>query len=122
MKFKLSDWVQAKTKNGEFVHGFIESLDPFQGMASVFVVNSDNADSVGSAVAVREHWLRKLPEASMEDIGELRSLIDIALSTHDEEWFNELYEKLIPIQKNQNKKTIKPAAHPSYTNRLGYPV
>jgi hypothetical protein len=122
MKFELSDWVQAKTKNGELVHGFIEAIDPLQGMASVFVVNSDNADSVGSPVAVREHWLRKLPDSSMEDIGQLRSLIDIALSTRDEEWFNELFERLIPLQKNQNKKTKKPTAHPSYTNRLGYPV
>jgi len=77
MKFEIGDWVQAKTRNGEFVHGFIDSLDSSRGLAKVVVVNSDNEESVGKTADVLDVWLRALPAASPEDDPEaLRSLID----------------------------------------------
>ncbi len=122
MKFEISDWVQAKTRNGEFVHGFIESMDSAKGIAKVFVVNSDNAESIGKPTAVLGHWLREMPVSPVENAEQLKSLIDIALSTRDEQWFNELTHTLLSISKPGDNNKTKPIANPAYTNRLGYTV
>lgn len=73
MKVEISDWVQAKTKDGELIHGFVDAVDESQRMANVIVVRSDNEDSVGKPIAVRDHWLRKLPDYVMEDAGSIQS-------------------------------------------------
>jgi hypothetical protein len=122
MKVEISDWVQAKTKDGELIHGFVDAVDESQRMANVIVVRSDNEDSVGKPIAVREHWLRKLPDYVMEDAGSIQSLIDIALLTKDEQWFNELTDKLQSVQQNVNKGATNVVAFPSSMNRIDYPV
>jgi hypothetical protein len=122
MKVKISDWVQAKTKDGELIHGFVDAVDESQRMANVIVVRSDNEDSVGKPIAVREQWLRKLPDYVMEDAGSIQILIDIALLAKDEQWFKELSEKLHSVQQNVNKGANNLVAFPSSTNRIDYPV
>lgn len=122
MKFEISDWVQAKTRNGEFVHGFIESIDGLQGIAKVFVVRSDNEESVGKTTAVLEHWLRELPSAPLEESGAIHNLIDLALMTRDEQWFKELTLQLSAVSKAGGSDKIKPTVYSSSINRLGYPV
>ncbi|BBI32162.1 hypothetical protein [Cohnella abietis] len=122
MKVEVSDWVQATTKNGEFIHGFVDAVDEQQGIANIFVVNSDNEESVGKPVAVRERLLRKLPAYVFEDTDAIQSLIDIALSTKDEQWFNELSEKWKDLQQSRSKEESRPAVYPSSTNRINYPV
>lgn len=122
MKVEISDWVQAKTKDGELIHGFVDAVDESQRMANVIVVRSDNEDSVGKPIAVREHWLRKLPDYVMEDAGSIQSLIDIALLTKDEQWFKELTDKLQSVQQNVNKGATNVVAFPSSMNRIDYPV
>lgn len=122
MKFEISDWVQARTDNGEFIHGFIETINQVQAIARIFVVKSDNEASVGKPVVVHVNVMKKLPDISYNEAEELESLIDIALSTWDEQWFNELSGKLLLIQNNENKKVYNSNAYPSYTNRLSFPV
>jgi hypothetical protein len=122
MKVEISDWVQAKTKNGELIHGFVDSLDVQAGMATVFAVKSDNSESIGRLVSVREGWLRKLPTHSFEDAESIESLIDIALAAKDEQWFNELSLKLSTLSVTGGEKNRKPHRRISSSNRLGYPV
>lgn len=122
MRFGISDWVQAKTENGELIHGFIETINHDHGIARIFVVKSDNEDSVGKPVVVRETALKKLPDTSFDGAEEIKSLIDIALSTWDEQWFNELTGKWLLLENSEAKKIYHSTAYPSYTNRLGYPV
>ncbi|WP_239614871.1 hypothetical protein [Cohnella mopanensis] len=122
MKVEISDWVLAKTKNGELIHGFVEDLDDQQGMATVYTVKSDNVESVGKPVVVRERWLRKLPDYSPHDSEAIRSLIDIALSTRDEHWFQELTSKMASIAINDMEQTLHSNRYPSAPSRLGFPV
>ncbi|MFC5470615.1 hypothetical protein ACFPPD_18130 [Cohnella suwonensis] len=103
MNFEVSDWVQAKTRNGEFVHGFIESFDDSRQVAKLFVVRSDNELSVGQSTTALVHWLRKLPTLSMDEPVLIRNLIDIALATRDETWFEELSERLGDAKAQGNK-------------------
>jgi hypothetical protein len=122
MKVEISDWVQAKTKDGELIHGFVDAVDESQRMANVIVVKSDNEESVGKPIAVREQWLRKLPDYVMEDAGSIQSLIDIALLAKDEQWFHELIKKLQSVQQKVNQGPNNLVAFPSSTNRIDYPV
>jgi hypothetical protein len=122
MKVEISDWVQAKTKDGELIHGFVDAVDESQRMANVIVVKSDNEESVGKPIAVREQWLRKLPDYVMEDAGSIQSLIDIALLAKDEQWFRELIKKLQSVQQKVNQGPNNLVAFPLSTNRIDYPV
>ncbi|WP_424769252.1 hypothetical protein [Paenibacillus sp. sgz302251] len=90
MKLNVSDWVQGKTHEGELIHGFIETIDILQGIVTVNVVKSDNEVIIGKIVAVRENWLRRVPDITLEDAQLAQNLIDMALATWDEAWFMEL--------------------------------
>ncbi|MFX3634358.1 MAG: hypothetical protein ACE3L7_23730 [Candidatus Pristimantibacillus sp.] len=95
MKFEISDWVQGKAQNGELIQGYIETIDMMQGIIRVHVVKSDNESIMGRLVAVREQWLKKMPERLPDDSAQIHNLIDMALSTWDEPWFMELTEQLL---------------------------
>jgi len=119
MTFEISDWVQANTSNGELIHGYIDSRDEQQGIAKLMVVKSDNEEIVGKVITVREHGLKLLPVTSFDDVGHILNLIDMALSTHDEAWFRELTEKLIPAGSTAKENHSIPRVHHSFANRLG---
>ncbi|TFE28118.1 hypothetical protein [Cohnella luojiensis] len=122
MKVEISDWVHAKTRNGELIHGFVDGLDEEQRMANVFVVKSDNDESVGKSILVREQWVRKLPTYALEDAEAIQSLIDIALSTKDDQWFEELTLKLQSVSKAEGTNKGQSLSRTSFTNRLRYKV
>lgn len=123
MKFEVSDWVQAKTRDGEFVHGFIESLAEDQRLAQIFVVRSDNEQSVGQSATALVHWLRKLPPISLEEPEAIRSLIDIALATRDEQWFAELSGRLSSAEsQEQSSSPIHDFSGKGYSDRLRHRV
>ncbi|UVI31547.1 IDEAL domain-containing protein [Paenibacillus spongiae] len=119
MRIEISDWVQGKTRDGQLIRGFIESVDSLQAIVKVYVVQSDNEDAIGTRVSVREQWLKKLPELAMEDAPSIQNLIDLALSTKDEAWFMELSEKQRAIQAPADKTIDAPPIYTAYTNRLG---
>lgn len=122
MKFEISDWVQAKGDNGELIHGFIETINRVQAIARIFVVQSDNEESIGKPVVVQENMIKKLPEMAYDEADQLITLIDIALMTRDEQWFNELTGKLSLLPNDGEKQVYNSDAYPSYTNRLSFPV
>jgi hypothetical protein len=120
MNFKISDWVMATTNEDELIHGYVESIDVLQGIARVYVVASDRESAIGRMMEVSHQDVKKLPITTFDIEEQVKSLIDIALVTRDEEWFMELSGKLLAIQKNG----LKQAEHhvvPSYyyPNRLG---
>ncbi|MGG1634100.1 hypothetical protein BK120_16050 [Paenibacillus sp. FSL A5-0031] len=90
MKFNISDWVQGKTKDGELIHGFVETIDILQGFVTVSVVKSDNVEVIGKTVAVRSSWLKNVSEITINDAQVFQNAIDLALDTWDEAWFMEL--------------------------------
>jgi len=120
MKFEVGDWVQAKTRNGEFVHGFIETIDHANGLAKVFVVRSDNEGSTGKSAPVLEQWLRELPSYAMEEESSLLNLIDMALSTRDEPWFMELTGELSTRAKPKRRPREHSSRRHVPVNRVGY--
>ncbi|MEK3883493.1 hypothetical protein [Paenibacillus sp. PL2-23] len=89
MRFNVSDWVHAKTVEGEMVFGFVEAVDSVQGIVTIHVVHSDHEERVGLAATVRASTVKKVPDTNLDDV-RVPELIDLALATWDEVWFREL--------------------------------
>ncbi|WP_251552116.1 IDEAL domain-containing protein [Neobacillus muris] len=111
--FEVGDWVKGETRDGAFIHGFIEVINSLYGTVKVKVVASDNEKNIGKSLEVVNR-VERLPVSDSIAEGELRGLIDVALLTKDQQWFNELSEKLAAITKkthpNSVSKTVKPNA------------
>ncbi|CAM4356782.1 IDEAL domain-containing protein [Paenibacillus alkaliterrae] len=119
MKFNTSDWVQGKTKDGELIHGFIETIDILQGIVTVNVVKSDNEERVGHIVAVRASWIKRVPDTALEDAQLVQNLIDLALATWDEAWFMELTESLKSKELAASEADAQSRVYLALRNRLG---
>jgi uncharacterized protein YpiB (UPF0302 family) len=101
---ETGDWVKGNLLSGELIIGYIESMSNLEGVAKVTIVTSDNKDIRGKTVALLTSQLKRLPAANVTNKEQILFLIDLALSTGDEEWFNELSAKLHSI--NQLVKEV----------------
>jgi len=93
MLLQTGDWIKGTLRDGELVMGFIESLDT-SGIVKVNVVTSDNNEIIGKKVSMLSERVKRLPVSNVSNKAQIQFLIDLALSTGDEEWFLELSSKL----------------------------
>ncbi|PFO09758.1 group-specific protein [Bacillus sp. AFS076308] len=93
MLLQTGDWIKGTLRDGELVMGFIESLDT-SGIVKVTVVTSDNNEIIGKKVSMLSERVKRLPVSNVSNKAQVQFLIDLALSTGDEEWFIELSSKL----------------------------
>jgi hypothetical protein len=91
---EIGDWVKGNLLNGELIIGYIESLSNLEGVAKVTVVTSDNKEIIGRKIPLLSNQVKRLPAANVTNKEQILFLIDLALSTGDEDWFNELSSKL----------------------------
>lgn len=91
---KVGDWIKGKTRDGELVIGYIESLDIFEEKINVTITSSDNEDLASKTIPLPNQQVTKIPEAQVKNRQQLEYLIDLALATGDQEWFMELSDKL----------------------------
>jgi uncharacterized protein YpiB (UPF0302 family) len=91
---ETGNWVKGNLLSGELIIGYIESLSSLEGVAKVTIVTSDNNELSGRTIALLTSQLKCLPAANVSNKEQILFLIDLALSTGDEEWFNELSSKL----------------------------
>ena len=119
MNFEIGEWVTGTTKQGEFVHGYVDFVNLSQGIVGIHVVASDHEAAIGKAIGVRQQGVRKLPVGSLDTEQQLMSVIDIALATRDESWFNELVAQLSALKAGAAKGDNRSDAPPSVRNRLG---
>ncbi|MFD2445718.1 IDEAL domain-containing protein [Bacillus sp. CGMCC 1.16607] len=96
---KAGDWVKGKSIDGELLIGYIESLAIQGGALKVTVVTSDNEMTVGKTILMQSKDVKKLPESKVSNKEQIRFLIDLALSTGDEEWFIELSSQINSMRK-----------------------
>jgi hypothetical protein len=64
----------------------------------VNVVEADHDIIIGKTIETFSRLVQILPNVPTNHEEEIRDLIDIALMTRDENWFNELHEKLESLQ------------------------
>jgi predicted RNA-binding protein with RPS1 domain len=97
--FEYGDWVQGRSRDGELIHGYVETIDSIQDIVKVNVVESDNEKAIGKSIWLLNKSAEKLPDLSVTNESQLLSLIDLALLSKDELWFMELSTKLAAIKK-----------------------
>ncbi|MGG1401535.1 IDEAL domain-containing protein [Bacillus salipaludis] len=97
---KTGDWIKGKARDGELFIGYIESLslEIPEEVVKVTVVTSDNNEMIGKTIPILRKRVHKLPISKAINKEQIRFLIDLALSTGDEEWFLELSSKLASIE------------------------
>jgi hypothetical protein len=103
MLLKTGDWIKGNTQDGELIIGYIESLDVCGGVVNVNVISSDNHDRIGKTISLLSNRIKSLPVSNVINKEQIRFLIDLALSTGDEEWFIELSSKLNAIKQLVNE-------------------
>ncbi|CAK8584883.1 MULTISPECIES: IDEAL domain-containing protein [Priestia] len=99
---KTGDWIKGKSRKGELIIGYIESLNISQGVFKVNVITSDNQETVGKTIPILSNQVKSLPVSNVINKEQILFLIDLALSTGDEDWFIELSSKLNSIKQLVN--------------------
>lgn len=118
LQLNVGDWVKAKAKGGELLHGFIESIDLLQGTAKVYVVDSDLEETIGRSLHLYSSAVEKYPVAAIETEEQLLDAIDLALLTRDAAWFHELSAQLITARQRSAGNEKKRIAAARTRNRL----
>ncbi|BDG43765.1 IDEAL domain-containing protein [Saccharococcus caldoxylosilyticus] len=116
---EVGDWVKGKTKNGELIYGYVETVNSLQGTVKIKVMDCDNEQIIGKTVETLKHWVKKLPISIFDNEEAIKALIDLALLTKDERWFMELSDQLKSIRQVAKESEMKNTTHPSFKNRLG---
>lgn len=99
---KTGDWIKGKSMDGELILGYIDSLDILDGIVKVTVIISDNNVTVGKTIPMLSTQVKKMPVSKVTNKEQIRFLIDLALSTGDEEWFNELSSEINSMRRLLN--------------------
>ncbi|PZE20228.1 hypothetical protein [Paenibacillus xerothermodurans] len=103
----ISDWVSGTSVQDEKFIGFVQSIDA-QGVVRVVVTQCDHEEAVGETVESSLHRLEKLAEYVPNEETPLRSLMDVALMTRDQAWFNDLISELHIAQFASHKGYNRP--------------
>lgn len=98
-KLQIGEWVKGKTKDGEFVYGFIDDYDPSYRIFKVRVMESDNEEIAGQMISIKETNLKRMETTVTYSKQTLLDLIDVALAVKDENWFKELTSQLAMVNK-----------------------
>jgi hypothetical protein len=94
---QIGDWVSGTSIMDQKVIGYVQSLDIYGG-AKVHVTQSDHEKAIGYLVNSTLGKLEKMEEYVPSEEADLRSLMDLALATRDQQWFNELAGALRKLQ------------------------
>ncbi|MGG4263875.1 IDEAL domain-containing protein [Peribacillus simplex] len=117
-QFNNGDWVQGRSREGELIHGFIETVSANREIVKVNVVESDNEKAVGKSIWIPSKWTEKLPDLEISNESHLLALIDLALLSKDETWFMELSGKL-ESNKMHPKLNVRKSEFLIPGNRIG---
>ncbi|WP_079709608.1 IDEAL domain-containing protein [Paraliobacillus ryukyuensis] len=100
---QVGDWVSAKSSRGELIHGFVEKNALDHNVIQLRVVASDNKMLMGHSIQINQSKINRLDNNLLKTETQLKQLIDFALETRDQEWFNELLNQLQYLKKHKKK-------------------
>ncbi|MFD2615983.1 IDEAL domain-containing protein [Terrilactibacillus laevilacticus] len=107
LQLDVGNWVKATTKKGAFLHGYITKINDTAGTVDVQVLQSDHKVMVGQTITLLKGVVKNLAMSNFNE-SEIRSLIDLALTTRDKDWFMELTKKLEGELKKAKGKSSNP--------------
>ncbi|MFC3883619.1 IDEAL domain-containing protein [Bacillus songklensis] len=117
-RLEVGDWVKGKSRDGELIHGYIETIDPLQETVTVKVVECDHEEMIGKTIGMLNKGVKKLPVSTASNDEQLSHLIDLALLTRDEEWFMSLSAKLNSLRNVSKVDTKKDPGYPISRNSV----
>lgn len=103
--FREGDWVSGASQEDEKFIGYVLSID-HGSLVHIGVTQSDREEIVGHTVQTKLAKVRKLTDDAPSTSEELRSLIELALATHDKAWFEELSAKLTTFAKPASDRSV----------------
>jgi hypothetical protein len=113
---KTGDWVKGKSSEGQLLFGYIESRHEAKELVKIRVVQTEESLIIGQTIDLPFSLITKLSDPSLKSQQEVRSMMDLALQTKDEEWFKELSGMLATLdEKGITEKQEYPA---EINNRL----
>lgn len=98
---KVGDWVKLKSSKGERIYGYVEKKPVDNELVQLRVVSSENELISGQSIQVLMHKVRKQETKEQHSVSELKQLIDLALLTNDETWFDALMEQYQALKVKQ---------------------
>jgi hypothetical protein len=97
--YQEGDWVEGVTLSRHTVMGYVEEIDRVKRQLLIRVIRSCCGE-VDELEWAHVNEIRPLLNINPNsDEAYLRSMIDLALETFDEEWFNQLTARLLRIRK-----------------------
>ncbi|MEK3719952.1 group-specific protein [Paenibacillus sp. FSL H8-0034] len=102
----VGDWVGGTSIEDEKIIGYVDSMDAY-GTVKVMVTQSDRQEAVGHIVNSKRFKLEKLDEYTPTHESDVLSLMDLALMTRDQLWFDELGSTLRSIQSKRQNDSSK---------------
>lgn len=109
------DWISGTSHLDEMFIGFVQSLNVI-GTVKVYVTQSDHQEIVGSVIETKLSQTKKLANDTASSPEQLRSMIELALITHDHGWFEELVARQTTPSTGANDWSGKPTG-----NHAGHP-
>ncbi|TDL82856.1 IDEAL domain-containing protein [Peribacillus frigoritolerans] len=97
--FKTGDWIKGNLQDGEIIIGYIEALDLKNGTVKVTVIKSEAVETIGKKISISSKHVKRLSISKVVNKEQILFLIDLALSTGDEDWFIDLSAKLNSMRK-----------------------
>ncbi|WP_034672097.1 IDEAL domain-containing protein [Ectobacillus panaciterrae] len=117
-RLEIGDWVKGKSKDGELIYGYIQTVDSLQGIVRVNVVECDNEQIIGKTIGMPNKRVEKLSISTTSTKEQIVHLIDLALLTRDEQWFMDLSAKLNAVRQRSKKEAIGSIVYPTARNRI----
>lgn len=102
----VGDWVGGTSMEDEKIIGYVDSMDAY-GTVKVMVTQSDRQEAVGHIVNSKRFKLEKLDEYTPTNESDVLSMMDLALMTRDQLWFDELGSTLRGIQSKRQNDSSK---------------
>lgn len=100
---KTGDWVKGNSLDGALIMGYVESLNITGSIVKVNVITSDDHETIGKTISLLSNQVKSLPVSNVINKEQILFLIDLALSTGDEDWFIELSSQLNAIKQLVNE-------------------
>ena len=118
---KAEDWIKGKSAEGELIIGFVEKINEENQTMTVKVIQAEQNFEIGTTVELPANSVVKLSNSSFRSQEEVLSVIDLALETNDEEWFQDLIGQFYSLKYAKSHRSKKEKFHSSQRNRLDSP-
>lgn len=94
MQFQVGDWIQGETWDKQRIYGYVIKIEDPEDIMKVYIVDSVNRELIGRMIHVLSKSIEKVADTIVTEEAALEQLIDMALLTKDEEWFERLIAQL----------------------------